>query len=184
MSNSNTQESGGADSNLFNSPASFYQDNRLRKKASRMIGRKLRPRLVTSDLMQETLLVSLRNISDLLGKPKRHVYRWMIEVMRRRVLEHARSARTESAKRELLAVAPQAPADDNLDRLINSEIAQLVRTYVDGTGEANRQIFYMRYVNGKSVKEIAGLLNKSEAAVHSSLYRTLQQVRLHLEQAI
>lgn len=171
------------DPDLFNSPASFYRDDNLRLKASRLIGKKLRPGLVTSDLMQETLVVALKNVSDLLGKPKRHVYRWMIEVMRRRVLEHARSERTENAHQHRLAIGP-AITDDRLDRLINAELVQLVMTCVDQLGDSHRQIFHLRYIGGKSVEEISRHLNKSEGSVRSSLYRTLRHVRANLEQAI
>ena len=66
-----------------------YRDE-LKSSARRMIGPRMRERLDSSDLVQETLLVSVTKLSDIVGKPQKVVFQWMIGVMKHRVQHHAR----------------------------------------------------------------------------------------------
>ena len=69
----------------------------LRDHARRLIGPRLRPILAPSDLMQETLLIAVRRLAEVSGRPSRLVLAWLLRTMRFRLMRFVRDHRTELA---------------------------------------------------------------------------------------
>lgn len=70
---------------------------RLRYMARRWMSPKLRRQIDSSDLIQETLLITFSKLSQLLGRPKREIYTWMIVVLRNRLLNHTKKLQCDIA---------------------------------------------------------------------------------------
>lgn len=160
--------------------------NDLKKKARKMLGKKLRTTMClgSSDLVQETLMVTLMNLASVIGRPKRAVYFWMISVMRHRVLKHARELKIR--ERECGHDArPLETWDSNLETgLINAELKQMIKDKLTGLDEVSSRMFVLRYFEDRQLHEIAELVGISKDAVRANLYRTLVKIRQELKESI
>ena len=155
----------------------------LKKNARKMLGKKLRTTMClgSSDLVQETLMVTVMNLASVIGRPKRAVYFWMISVMRHRVLKHAR--RLKIRERECEHGARWlATWDSDLETgLINAELKQLIKDKLTGMDALSSRMFELRYFEDRQLHEIAELVGISKDSVRSNLYRTLVKIRQELK---
>lgn len=145
-----------------------YYRELLKKNARSMLGRKLRQRLGSSDLVQETLMVTVMNLSTIIGRPRRVVYQWMISVMRHCVLKHARADKVR--KREQgHGARPIETWDAGLETdLINAELKQLVKNKLMGLDKMSSRMFELRYFEDRQLHEIAELVGISKDAVRGT----------------
>ncbi len=103
---------------------------------------------------------------------------WLI-----RIAANAVSDRSRRAAREVTVDAedlPDAGIQDNLDQV--EERARLFRL-VDRLPGDQRTVILERFVNERSVREIAGRLKKTEGAIKQLQYRALQALRKRMEGA-
>ena len=158
----------------------------LKKKARMMLGKKLRTKMClgSSDLVQETLMVTVMNLAIVIGRPRRVVYQWMISVMRHRVLKHARADKVR--KREQgHGARPIETWDAGLETdLINAELKQLVKNKLMGLDKMSSRMFELRYFEDRQLHEIAELVGISKDAVRGNLYRTLLKLRQELKESM
>lgn len=153
----------------------FRYRGALKKSARTMLGQDLRRRIDSSDLVQETLMVTVMNLAQIIGRPKRAIYQWMISVMRFRVLNHARSLRMEDqggwmSKRTAGDASPQ-------DRLIQDELKNLVLEELKTHDPESVALFRLRYFDGLGIAEIARRQQMTEPTVRGKIYRTLERIR-------
>ncbi|MDH2332993.1 MULTISPECIES: RNA polymerase sigma factor [Paenibacillus] len=64
---------------------------------------------------------------------------------------------------------------DTLDFVIQEEVERILLMV---SNDEQRTVLELRLVQGYSIKETAKILNKSEAAVKSSLYRASKHIKL------
>lgn len=158
----------------------------LKKKARKMLGKKLRATMClgSSDLVQETLMVTVMNLASVLGRPKRAVFFWMISVMRHRVLKHARGLKIRERERGHGARPIETWDSDLETSLINAELKQLVKNKLMGLDKLSSRMFELRYFEDRQLQEIAELVGLSKDAVRGNLYRTLVKVRQELKESM
>lgn len=168
---------------LSESEMIFYRES-LKKNARAMLGRKLRQRLASSDLVQETLMVTVMNLASVVGRPKRAVYHWMISVMRHRVLKHARAQEVRE-REQGHGARPIAMEDMILETdLINAELKELVLNKLDTLDQDSRRMFEMRYFEERGLQEIADLVGVTKDSVRGNLFRTLDKIRKELKDSM
>lgn len=155
----------------------------LKKNASMMLGNEVRTRMCvnSSDLVQETLMVTVKNLAEMVGRPKSTVFRWMITVMRHRILNQARAGRIRKSGECKLALLPEESVTDLLDHLINEELRCLVDEKIGGLDDLSQRIFELKYSKGLHHEEIATAVGLSKSAVRANLYRTLGYLKVHLK---
>jgi RNA polymerase sigma-70 factor (ECF subfamily) len=158
----------------------------LKKNAQMMLGKKLRATMCvgSSDLVQETLMVTVMNLSNVMGRPKRAVYHWMISVMRHRVLKYARAGKIR--ERERARVAQLITVQDfSLETdLINAELKQLVMNKLEHMDDLSRRMFKLRYFEDRQLQEIADEVGLTKDAVRGNLYRTLVKIKQDLKESM
>ncbi len=168
---------------LSESEIVYYRDL-LKKNARSMLGRKLRQRLGSSDLVQETLMVTVMNLSTIIGRPRRVVYQWMISVMRHRVLNHVRADKVRQ-REQGHGARPIAIDDAGLETdLINIELKELVLKQLAKMDDLSRRLFELRYFEDLELQEIAKLMGLSKDTTRSNLYRTLEKIRTELRESM
>ncbi|MCY2933426.1 MAG: sigma-70 family RNA polymerase sigma factor [Planctomycetota bacterium] len=161
-----------------------YYRELLKKNARSMLGRKLRQRLGSSDLVQETLMVTVMNLSTIIGRPRRAVFQWMISVMRHRVLKHTRADKVRQ-RAQGHGVRPIAIEDAGLEtNLINIELKELIMNKLTSLDALSSRMFELRYFEDRQLHEIAELVGRSKDAVRGNLYRTLLKVRQELKESM
>lgn len=156
----------------------------LKKNARSMLGGKLRLRVGSSDLVQETLMVTVMHLSAVIGRPRRAVFQWMISVMRHRVLKHARAEKIRQREMGRVATNDAAELTDMDGDLINAELKELVLNKLGEMDDDSRRMFELRYFEGFELEQIAAEMGRTKAAVRGNLYRTLEKIRDQLKDSM
>ena len=170
-------------SQLTDSDLSSFRE-RLKSQARRWMGPKLRTRVQSSDLIQETFVYTISRLSKLLGRPKSEVYRWMVSVLKYRLLHHV--AMMEKEPNQVLVSLLQEPMVhfEVVDTLISVELRMFIDREVELLAPVSREIFQLHYVEGLKFCEISVRLNKSQSAVRSVHHRVLEELQLKMAKHI
>ena len=163
-------------SHLSDSELSSFRE-RLKTQARRWMGPRLRTRVQSSDLIQETFVYTISRLSQLLGRPRSEIYRWMVSVLKYRLLHHV--AMMEKEPNQVLATLLQEPMVhiEVVDGMISAELRMLIDRELELLTPVSREIFQLHYVEGLKFCEIAIRLNKSQSAVRSVHHRLLEELQ-------
>lgn len=78
------------------------------------------------------------------------------------------------------AYIPQA--DNSTEKKVAfNELMDTIEESMDRIPDKSRRIFYLNKLEGKSVKEISGMLSLSEKAIEYHITKSLKELRLHLK---
>ncbi|MCC6694796.1 MAG: sigma-70 family RNA polymerase sigma factor [Candidatus Hydrogenedentes bacterium] len=109
---------------------------------------------------------------------------WLLSIVRNICRNHKRSRAREAERVDALAILGQPPSAKPEDQ----EIRNVVRQQVDGLDDIHREVLLLHYYGGRSIKEIAALLELSQDAVKKRLQRAREalsaQMLRHLEPAV
>jgi RNA polymerase sigma-70 factor (ECF subfamily) len=99
---------------------------------------------------------------------------WLLRIASRAIADHWKRSGRESGE-----VSQQAdpPASDEMER--NAMLFQLV----DRLPEAQYRVIHMRFVEQKSIREIAAEMDRSEGAIKQLQVRAIENLRAQLEGA-
>ena len=109
---------------------------------------------------------------------------WLLTIVRNICRNHKRSRAREAERIDAIAATAPSPSH----QLEDHELQILVRQQVEGIDDIHREVLLLHYYGGRSVKDIAALLELSQDAVKKRLQRarealTAQMLR-HLEPAV
>lgn len=136
------------------------------------------PAADVDDLVQESLLEAWRGRASFRGEAS--LLTWVLGIARRRALARRRSsARREEILRALRALE-EAPVPADL--LGEEETARRVRAALEEIEPAYAEVLALRYLEGRTPREIAGALGESEKAVESRLHRAREALRDRLKE--
>lgn len=134
----------------------------------------LRDADLTQDVAQEVYLAAWRNLGKL--RDATSFVPWLRQTTRNRA-HHALRGRVRRARRitadqtgSLLAAAAD-PRPDAMDAIVAAEERAAVARAVDGLPVGAREVVILFYREGESVRQVAELLDLSEAAVKQRLSR-------------
>jgi RNA polymerase sigma-70 factor (ECF subfamily) len=147
--------------------ADLYEDNFYRVYA--YISRRVRDRATVEDLTSEVFREALAGIAkfEWQGVP---FIAWLLRIASRTLADHyVRSGRE--------AFDGQAPQSDSTDLERSAMLHQLV----DRLPEAQYQVIHLRFVEQKSIRDIAEALGRSEGAVKQLQFRAVETLRSLLE---
>ncbi len=156
----------------------------LRDHARKLIGPRLRPILAPSDLMQETLLIAVRRLAEVSGRPSRQVLAWLLRTMRFRLMRFVRDHRTElaaSADSANQDVEPSGGSTPVLSRFVREELRTTLLATIELLDEQDRQILRWIYLEKRATAEIAARLGRTESAVRGLHHRAIGHLRLLFE---
>jgi RNA polymerase sigma-70 factor (ECF subfamily) len=148
----------------------------------RMIYYRTRSRMDAEDIEQDVFLQAYKSLSSLkeVGKFRS----WLFTIAVNRVRDFLR-------KRRLLAFfgisaseeepeSPELQVDHEpnaLDQLMRQEFWSEVQRLSNRFSSAEREVFFLRFVDELSIREIAEVLKKSESAIKTHLYRALKKFK-------
>ena len=136
------------------------------------IARRVRGRDDVEDLTSEVFHHALKNI-------KRYEYRgvpfssWLFKIAANAIAQQGRD--TARAREAPLEDAPEPVTDEDAER--RAVLFDLLRTLPSD----QQKVIGLRYAEQKSLREIAGEMNRSEAAVKQLHYRALENLRQQME---
>lgn len=163
----------------------------LRLLADVQLSPQLGQKVDASDIAQETLLRACRNKAQFHGNSEAEQLAWLrtilANVLTDETRRYATSMRDLGKERSL-----QASFDDSAARLEDLLTAQLsspsetvdrqeqllhLADALEQLADDERQAVQMHHLQGKSLTEIAEVLDRTKAAVASLLYRSLNKLR-------
>ena len=150
------------------------------------MGRSLRARLESRDILQATFLKSFQHLDDFEGEDGRSLLGWLMRIAEHEIHDRAdfHHRQQRDAKREedvgghsglLLARSRSA-----LSRLIIDERAERVEAALESLSEAHRQVILLRSFEELSFPQIAKVLGKSEDACRMQFARAMTALTLAL----
>lgn len=133
-----------------------------------------------ADLLQETLLEAVRSADGYRGDAA--LATWVCAIARRRLARHyERERRQEVARTGLTLVhGGEEPADLSAPEAAFERRDEVMRALRAMT-PLHRQVLVLKYLDGRSVEEIAGELDKGRVQVQSLLQRAREALRREME---
>jgi len=150
--------------------AELYENNFERVYA--FVARRVRERRVAEDLTGEVFHKALTKLSgfDWRGIP---FAAWLLRIAANVVNDHWK----RSAREELVEDPPEASHQVTLEEV--ERRARLFRL-VEGLPSDQRRVIGMRFAEGKTIREIASELGRSEGAIKQLQFRGLETLRTQL----
>jgi RNA polymerase sigma-70 factor, ECF subfamily len=141
------------------------------------------------EVVQATLIKAMRNLSTYRGEAA--LFSWLCQICRRQIVDHLRAQKRHSDRivlvedsDEMRAVLESiaAPASDEPSHGYNAdEMRRLVQSVLDRLPDRYGDVLEWKYVEGRSVEEIAQALGVGQIAAQSLLARARVAFREALE---
>ena len=126
---------------------------------------------VAEDLLQETLIEAVRSASTFRGEAS--LKTWLCAIARRRLSRHYEAERKAAVMRAGLTLVPERADDRAADLERRDEITRALGVLPP----LHRQVLVMKYLDDRSVEEIAEELGRSRVQVQSLLQRARAGLR-------
>jgi RNA polymerase sigma-70 factor, ECF subfamily len=151
------------------------------------LGRDLRSRLESRDILQATLLKSLEHLDELTGKETRSLMAWLARIAEHEIRDCAdfhHRQRRDAARESALDDAAPLPAltRSALSRVILNEQAAQLETALESLSDSHREVIVLRKFEELSFAEIATRLGKSEDACRMLLARAMTALTLRMSE--
>src|SRR5215203_2408749 len=150
------------------------------------LGRELRARLESRDILQATMMKSLEHLHDLKADNTGSLMGWLA-----RIADNEIRDRADYHQRQRRAAVRETPLDDQaavpaltrsaLSRVILDEQAERLEIALESLSGAHREVILLRKFEELPFAEIARRLGKSEDACRMLLARAMTALTLKLE---
>ena len=149
------------------------------------LGRDLRARLESRDILQATMIKSLEHLPELKGDNTGSLMGWLARIadneIRDRADYHQRQRRDAARELPLEEDVPlPALTRSALSRVILNEQAQRLESALESLSPAHREVILLRKFEELSFAEIAARLGKSEDACRMLLARAMTALTLKM----
>jgi len=151
------------------------------------LGRDLRSRLESRDILQATLLKSLERVGELRGTETRSVMAWLARIAEHEIHDcadfHHRQRRDAARETALDTDAPlPALTRSALSRVILDEQSKRLESALESLSAAHREIILLRKFEELSFAEIGQRLGKTEDACRMLLARAMTALTVKMSQ--
>jgi RNA polymerase sigma-70 factor (ECF subfamily) len=162
------------DRGAFDALVAKYQA-RLATLARLRLGRDLRGHVEVEDVLQDALLRAFLSLPEASFESEQTFFGWLARILEHVIVDLARrrAARPESRLDREVADSAVSPSR-GLRR--EERFARLERA-LDDLGPDDREVIILARIQGLSLKEIAGRMRRSHAAVAQLLTRALRKLR-------
>jgi RNA polymerase sigma-70 factor (ECF subfamily) len=150
------------------------------------MGRDLRARLESRDILQASLLKSLQHLDEFRGSETHSVMAWLAKIAEREIRDRA-----DHQHRQRRDAAREVPVDDDaplaavarsaLTQAILSEEAARLERALEELSPEHREVILLRKFEELPFKDIGRRLGKSEDACRMLLARAMTSLTLALE---
>ncbi len=172
-------------------------DAQLRRKVHAWIPRELGPLLTVDEVLQETYAEAYRHISSFVPKGPESLYCWLAKIAERRFFNARRwllagkrdlrkqVGRPVGAGTSFVELAQVLAGHDATPshHAARHEFERQLQVALAGIKDDYREALWMRYIEGRPVKEVAALMGRTDRAVHMLCSRGLRALREQLGSA-
>ena len=136
---------------------------------------------VAEDLTAETFLAAVRAVRD--GKVPDLTIAWLVAVARNKLVDHWRRAAREERNLRLASDPDDAVVDDGVDARFERQLdRQRTHEVLAQLGAHHRAALTLRYLDGLSVPEVAGHLDRTVHATEALLMRAKHAFRARYDE--
>jgi RNA polymerase sigma-70 factor (ECF subfamily) len=149
------------------------------------MGRDLRARVESRDVLQASLLKSLQHLDELKGTDAPSLMAWLA-----RIAEHEIRDRVDYHQRQRRDAAREVPLEDDtpvaalsrsaLSRVIFGERAQQLEDALESLSPEHREVIVLRKLEERSFAEVGRRMGRSEDACRMLLARAMTALTLRL----
>jgi RNA polymerase sigma factor (sigma-70 family) len=165
---------------------------RLRCYVDRRIPERLRPAVSADDVLQETWIAAHQALSKFTPDGPDAIGRWLTTIANSKLVNAIRAARRfmrEGARKHLrdsqrrlssfadLFARVQSPQKTPSSEFRAAERAHAASIALSQLTDDRRRAVHLHYIEGRSRREVARAMGRSEAAVNSLLYNGLLELR-------
>ena len=152
------------------------------------LGRDLRSRLESRDILQATLLKSLEHVGELKADESRSVMAWLARIAEHEIRDcadfHHRQRRDAAREMALEDDAPlPALTRSALSRVILGEQAERLEQALESLSPAHRDVILLRKFEELSFAEIGQRLGKTEDACRMLLARAMTALTVNMSES-
>lgn len=150
------------------------------------LGRDLRTKLESTDILQATMLKSLAHLHELKGDETRSLMAWLA-----RIAEHEIRDRADYHHRQRREAAREVPVDEELplavtarsalSQVIFDERARQLEAAIETLTPAHRELILLRKFEELTFPEIAKRLGKSEDACRMQFARAMAALTMAMQ---
>ncbi|HSC27100.1 MAG TPA: sigma-70 family RNA polymerase sigma factor [Vicinamibacterales bacterium] len=149
------------------------------------MGRSLRSRLESRDILQAAMLKSFERLDEFRGTHTGSLMAWLAKIAEREIADRAdfyRRQRRDAAREEPLEEGREVPAAvrSALSQAIADERTEQLEEAIESLSDAHREIILLRKFEELSFPEIAARLGKSEDACRMLLARAMTALTIRL----
>lgn len=158
----------------------------------------MRSKIEPEDILQQVYLEVFRAIGQFQYQGKDSLLRWMYAILERKLIDEHRALRAErrDVRREVKPAGPSAQQTTYIDLLARvmaddgtpsqcvrrNEALGVLTACVASLPDHYRNVIQMRFIEGRSVADVAKELNRTIGAVHMICHRALRMLREQAEQ--
>jgi RNA polymerase sigma-70 factor, ECF subfamily len=132
-------------------------------------------RTLAEDITQETFVRALRRITSV-SYQGRDIGAWFVTIARNLIFDHVKSSRyrLEQTTSEIVELSPSTggPEQRVLDGATNDELLRCVRKL----NPDQQECIQLRFLQGLSVAETAGIMDRNEGAVKALQHRAVRRL--------
>jgi RNA polymerase sigma-70 factor (ECF subfamily) len=151
------------------------------------LGRELRAKLESRDILQATLLKSLTHLHELRGDERESLMAWLARIAEREIRDradyHGRQRRDAAREVGVDDVPIAAPARSALSQVILDEQARRLEEALETLAPDHREVILLRKFEELTFPEIAQRLGRSEDACRMLFARAMTSLTLALTPA-
>jgi len=149
------------------------------------IGRRLREKMESGDILQAALLKSYQHLDEFRGSNGRALMAWLAKIAEREIVDRA-----DYHGRQRRATGLESPIDDRseiaarvrsaLSQVILNERASELEAAIESLSDAHREVILLRKFEELSFPDISRRLGKSEDACRMLFARAMTALTLRL----
>lgn len=142
------------------------------------LGERLRRSVEPADIFQETMLRALRSAESFRWRGQRALANWLARIAENAIQEQVRRARRQAhaAIEEGPAETPVSPSHEQR----RGERFERLQRALDALDPVSRRVVELSRLEGRSLADIAALVDRSPNAVALVLMRAMRKMRVHL----
>lgn len=168
------------------------REDYLHRYINRKIPARLDRILSTEDILQDTWVSAFRSLPQFKATEPDAFERWLTSIANHRLIDAIRTARRvkRGSKQRLTSTRKGAsssflslfgivasPQPTPSAEFATTEAVRAVRQALEQLPKDRQQAVGLRYIEGRSIADIADAMHKTKSAVHSLLFHGLRQLR-------
>ncbi|MFH1419361.1 MAG: RNA polymerase sigma factor [Planctomycetota bacterium] len=170
---------------------------RLRARLLRQMDPTMKAKIEPEDILQQVYLDAFRAIDSFSYQGKDSFLRWLSAILDRKLIDEHRALRAErrDVRREVKALPKSAQQTTYIDLMARvmadcgtpsqdvrkDEALGALTACLATLPEHYRDVIQMRFIEGRSVADVAETLNRSIGSIHMICHRALRQLRQQAE---